>query len=773
MNVRSHLKVRLRRLLLASGLFLATACGNGKTTTGGDATVGPSNNCAASSGSLGADRAGVFAAALGSNSQQLKSGDTVAVATATNDIVLSNIAGGVSALEIAINSATLDYTLPAGGTDGTLPAFECEVDDGTGAAGAANWVPCKTEAWPTLIPNDASFDETCASAKHATKQTIRILYHKPPDNGSRTATLTINHIDTVTQAGSAPKITPFVVKLVAKVGNPTIKLDPATDVNFGTVPLNQDATRTVTISNLGDGDLTISAITLAKVAPKFFSLTTDTGEKFDGSASAIALPTPWTLTPGGAKTLTVIFHGLDTVGHGANLTFSSNDAHNAEATLTMEANQKVACITILPNPLLNWGGVLVGQASVKTVKLTNCGSELLTLNNFALANDPDAAFLLDPTTILLGQAPAGPAPLTLQINQSVTVPITCTPPAAQTAPFTANLTFTDNTLTPQKSVALQCTGVTTSCATPLISCVEGEEVPPQSVIHLDATGSLAPPGKTLTYKWTVKSQPPGAVGYTFSPSDTASKVSFGTSTNTANGPQIQLNVVGAYTFELTVKDSDGKDGCGPNDFTVLVKPDAGVHVELLWDTPQDTDKTDDSGSDLDLHFAHPDAEKANICTNPLTLCAGKPCACQMDGDGDGVPDPWFNNPFDCYWFNPQPFWGDPQLPDDDPFLALDDTNGWGPENLNMAAPENVQYRIGVHYWDAHDYGDSTATINVYIDGALIGTFVQLMHECDLWWVKRLDYANKALTDFPNAGANGKVTPAYKAEQFAGLSAKCQ
>ncbi len=773
MNLRAPFTDRsCRNVALLASLCVLTACSSGKTTDA-DATSGPSNNCSGGSGSLGADRVGVFAAALGS--KLLKSDDTVNVstgATSNNDIVLSNIAAGFGALEVAIDSVKFDYAAPVGGKDATLPAFDCQTDDGTGVAGAPNWVPCKGVNWPTLIPNDPSYDETCASAHHAKKQTIRIVYHKPTDNGSRAATLTINHIDTVTQSGSTPKITTFVVKLAAKVGTPAIKLDP-TEIDFLTVPMGQDVTRTLTLSNLGDGDLEIKALTIAKAAPTFFEVLTDDGKTYKGNAAPIALDPPWVLAPGAAKSMTVTFHGLDTVGHGADLTFSSNDGAKPEATVALKANQKVACIKILPDKLLNWGAVLVGQASVKTVTMTNCGSEVLSLDKFALADDKDTAFLLDLTTILLGPNNAGTAPINVAPNQIVTVPITCTPPAAQTDPFTANLTFTDNTLTPKKTVALQCNGVTTSCATPIVTCAEGEEVPPQSVIHLDGTGSLVASGKSLTYKWTVLQQPAGTDAYAFTPSDTAAKVSFGTTTATPNGPQIQLNVVGVYKFRLTVKDSDGKDGCGPMDYIVQVIPDAGLHVELLWDTPLDTDKNDDSGADLDLHFAHPDAEKANICTDPLKMCGTKPCACQPDADVDGHPDPWFAATYDCFWFNSQPLWGNPQIPEDDPFLALDDTNGWGPENLNMAAPDPVLYRIGVHYWDAHDFGDSTATIHIWIDSNLVGTFTQKLQECDMWWVKRLDYANKALTDYPNAGANGKVTAKYPLAQFnAGLGSPC-
>jgi hypothetical protein len=763
-----NLRFPLQSCLVVLSLALA-ACSNGTTNSDSDAT-GPVNNCAGASGNLGADRAGVLAVALAS--QQLKTGQTLAVA-ANSDFVLTNIASGFSSLEIAIDSVAFSYTAPNGSNDGAQPAFDCLYDDGTSAT--PNWVPCKGATWPTLIPADPSFDTTCASAKHSNKQTLRIVYHKPADNGGRNATLTINHIDTVAQAGNAPKVTPFVIKLAAKVGNPAIKVDPP-GVDFGTVPLNVEATSSVTVSNLGDGDLVISSLQFAQVAPKFFSLQTDDGVKLDGSAQPIALNPAWTITPGATKSMTLTYHGLDTVGHGGQLVFVSNDAKTPEAIVTLKANQQVACIKITPEKELAFGGVLVGAAATKGIALKNCGSQDLILDKFTLADDVDKAYFFDPTAILLGTAPSGATPLTVHTNQTVTVPISCTPPGAGPAPYKANLTFVDNTLQPQKTVALSCTGVTTDCATPIVTCAEGEEVPPQSVIHLDGSGSLVKSGKTLTYKWTVLKQPPGAVGYAFFPSDAAAKVTYGTTTNTPNGPKVQLNVVGVYTFRLEVKDSDGKDGCGPADFTVQVIPDTGLHVELLWDTPGDTNKTDtgpSAGADLDLHFAHPDAEKANLCTNPLTLCNGKPCACQYDEDNDGSPDPWFAKLFDCYWFESQPAWGSSTSPSDDPFLALDDTDGWGPENLNMAAPENVLYRIGVHYWDDKGYGDSTATVNIWIDSFQVGTFTQKLQQCDMWWVKRLDYANKTLADFPNAGANGKVTPKYKTLAFQGKGTPCE
>lgn len=419
------------------------------------------------------------------------------------------------------------------------------------------------------------------------------------------------------------------------------------------------------------------------------------------------------------------------------------------------------CIELPPSQKFDMGLAPVAVAVTKSLKIHNCGGTPLLLDHLALAGDVTAVFSFPP-----GANVASGQPLVLESGDTLEVPVTCTPPDAKS--YTTHLTFTDNSATPDKDVVVTCEGVTTNCATPFISCDEGEEVVPQTPIHLDASDSLVMQGLGLTYTWTCTAQPAGTDAYAFSPSAHAQKVSFGAVTSTPNGPQVQLNVVGTYTFRLTVTDSNGKPGCGPTQYTVQVIPETGMHLQLLWDTPNDTDKTDDSGADLDLHLAHPDAEKAEICTNPAKICGAKPCPCQPDNDKDGVADPWFAPVFDCYWFNPLPNWGDPGSGADDPFLALDDTNGWGPENLDLLNPQAVLYRVGVHYWDAHSFGDSTATVTVWLDQAAIGTFTQKLTQCDFWWVKRVDYAQKQLVDFPNGGPNGFVTPAYSSPLLASM-----
>ena len=83
---------------------------------------------------------------------------------------------------------------------------------------------------------------------------------------------------------------------------------------------------------------------------------------------------------------------------------------------------------------------------------------------------------------------------------------------------------------------------------------------------------------------------------------------------------------------------------------------------------------------------------------------------------------WFSSPLDCHYLNRNASWGTATTATVD----IDDINGFGPEQITISTPEpDVAYRVGVHV-----YGDSrnntsipvTATVRVYVDASLIGTF---------------------------------------------------
>ena len=268
------------------------------------------------------------------------------------------------------------------------------------------------------------------------------------------------------------------------------------------------------------------------------------------------------------------------------------------------------------------------------------------------------------------------------------------------------------------------------CPIAVITVQEGAQVIPQTLLHLVGDQSSSPLGEVTKWVWKVE-QPEGSVA-TFSPS-----------ANFSN-PTFLANVAGSYLFSLEVEDAWGTPGCEPAFAEVIVIPDEAVHVELLWNTPGDPDPADsgpEAGADLDLHFLHPYATPG-----------------QPNGTGSLG---WFNTPFDCYWFNPAPNWGSVN-PDilDNPQLDLDDTDGAGPENLNLALPENgMTYSIGAHYWADHGFGSSFATIRVYLFGTLVfeKAAVELENN-DLWEACTLDWPEATVTPIGNGS---QILPDYK------------
>lgn len=80
---------------------------------------------------------------------------------------------------------------------------------------------------------------------------------------------------------------------------------------------------------------------------------------------------------------------------------------------------------------------------------------------------------------------------------------------------------------------------------------------------------------------------------------------------------------------------------------------------------------------------------------------------------------------DCFFGNPSPDWGVIGDWIDDPFLDVDDVDGYGPENINISEPLAGTYKFVVHYYaDSHNGGaqSSATTVELYSYNTLIGTF---------------------------------------------------
>lgn len=247
-----------------------------------------------------------------------------------------------------------------------------------------------------------------------------------------------------------------------------------------------------------------------------------------------------------------------------------------------------------------------------------------------------------------------------------------------------------------------------ACPTAVITVDEGEEVAPGTTIHLHADLSSSENGAIVAWLWEVDQ--PASSEELFFPSASL------------RNPTFEIKVAGSYTFRLHVVDEAGVTSCEPAVATVITGCAEAIHVELLWSTPGDPDPDDtgpQAGSDLDLHVAHP-------------LASGP------DVDGDGLAEPWFDIPYDCFWFNEHPNWGTPALTDD-PSLDRDDTSGTGPEHFNLNQPEDLSYRVAVHYWDDHGHGPALATLRVYLYAQLVFELTQELEQGQLWEVAAIDW----------------------------------
>jgi len=723
-------------------------------------------------------------------------------------LLIVNAAAVDAAKELKIAKVLLIYSAPPGGKDSTKPAFECLVDQG------GTIVPCDKMEHSSVVPSGAK--DLCTTATRRTKLTVIIRFNKPLDDTTRNAVVRIISDGDDKYDGNKS----WSAKITSKAGQP--KLAVKSIVDFGTVKLGEKESKIIKFTNAGDADLKIHQIKLAPKDPKPYKLEVPVGGKnVELKGGETKTFDDLVIPPQKSIEAIAWYSAVDGNPHQDVIEIVANDQQK-DHSIKLLGNQNVPCLQVVPDKAVNFGFVPLGHDGKRPVVLRSCGSDVVEVSDLKVVDDKDVVFGVDTKSIptLGGKPVSKDNPIKLGVNEEVTVQVKCTPESAAkdvkpgTSQYMAKLGIVDNTVQPDKSLSLLCNGTATNCPTSVIVPQEGEEIVPQQELHLVGSQSFAGPNQEIAkYEWKVTKRPKGAEDHIFWPNPNAPDVVFGAKTtvkdiagnqktcNTnadckkgqfcdkAQGGSTQnvcytaaVNIAGEYGFKLTVHDKSGNKNCVDAKQTVLVIPNEAIHIELLWDTPGDKDKLDkglDAGSDLDLHFAHQTASKAPICQTPPKMCSGKPCLCQQDLDKNKIADPWFHSPFDTYWFNPNPNWGsaDPKI-DDNPGLDLDDTDGWGPENMNLNNPENNNvYSVGVHYWDAHGFGDSVANVRIYILGKLVADmFSVTMKQCDMWWVKQIEWPSGLLLDYKDKAGkglkNGKITPKYFTLFAANLGAKC-
>jgi len=618
---------------------------------------------------------------------------------------------------LTVKSIFLDYTAPGNANEAT-PAFTLA-------------------ALPVELPTGI---EPFGGTTFPQGLDVEIVFTKPTDALTRDATITFVSNDPFSAQVSLP--------ITTNVGTPSVSATP-NPVQFGLVPKSTTPVyKTLSILNQGSVVLNVGGFRIGQDA-RFGVRGTGFSATGPSALEGITLPEALVVPPGEARQIEVSFLSDSPAPAEGQLIIYSDDPRNGSQgyVVNLVANKDGPCIQVTPRAI-NFGGKIIGTLSSIAFEITSCGTAPLSINSikFAAGSSPD--FELDFSTLPEGleDGPDGTTPLVIPIGQKVAVGVMFIPDAVNPRdadnvpiPDEAKVEIGSNAFESKVEVAIKGAGSDVECPTPVILVQEGEEVIPQTVIHLDARQSYAPFGEIAAYNWSIIAWPEGTPRPLMVPNFTDPQ------------PVVELNVVGLYTFGLKVRDelnnASGSEACPDATYTVIVQPDQAIHVELTWVTPGDPDETDvgdGKGTDLDLHFAHQNAIGPDI-------------------DGDGERDRWFDKKWDVFWFNKQPSWGsfDPNAKDD-PSLDRDDVDGAGPENMNLGVPEDgVTYRIGVHFWNDWSFGPVSATVKVYHYADLI---YQVTHpglaEWEMWCVGEIHWPTVGVQRCASSGEPERITPNY-------------
>lgn len=393
------------------------------------------------------------------------------------------------------------------------------------------------------------------------------------------------------------------------------------------------------------------------------------------------------------------------------------------------------CLRVEPGAL-EFGPNLLDVPATALLSLSTCSDAIVRIESIRLAEASAKEFSL-PLTALGGTKPTPEEPLEVAPGQVAIVDVgfvadkTCKlDELGEPIPESGRILIEADGIYPVVEVDLSGYGVTAFCPTAVAKCLEGNEVLAGTMLHLFGGDSIPGTGVVESWQWSVEA-PDGSQSF-FVPS------------SAYPNPTFWVDVAGTYTFSLTVSDSGDPVGCDGASLELEVVSDAALRIELEWLSGGISPvPTPDPEPDVDLHFLHP-------------IASG------WDGDGDGHPDGWFDIPYDCFWYNPNPEWGswDPAV-QDDPLLYPYDIDGAVPEFLRLFEPEPGVYTVGVHYYSDWGLGPTAAAVRIYIDSYLAASFEQqVLHDSDMWWVATVEWPTGKIEPFITAAGEPKIVPDY-------------
>ena len=419
-----------------------------------------------------------------------------------------------------------------------------------------------------------------------------------------------------------------------------------------------------------------------------------------------------------------VFYRTDTRGADTGELHVMTDGVPPDRVVNLVANGAAPCINVVP-AVLDFGGGLVGAAKPATLTLESCGLQPLRLNEIAITDGQDVFTIREETLPLLpAQLPGVDRALDPPVYPSRAITVEFTPPEEVAYNGTLRIR-SDDPQAPSVEVPLRGRGSDNLCPTATVARAEFIALP-LDVIELDGSPSVdpdGPDGRPVRYEWVVTRRPEGSTAQPVERlADPFRPAEGGPADNTDTpGAVFFVDLAGEYLIELRVTDS--ADATAPSEYcpqegarvTIVAVPGEDIHLQLTWNTPGDADQADGTGADVDLHFMHPQGAE------------------------------WFDRLQDCFFGNPSPDWGNIGQLDDNPSLDIDDTDGAGPENINLDNPQNTDalggvYRVGAHYYRStrgnfggQEYGPSLVTMRIYLGGVLADEMQQELVDTNDFW----------------------------------------
>ncbi len=455
-------------------------------------------------------------------------------------------------------------------------------------------------------------------------------------------------------------------------------------LDFGNVQVGVEAFETFDLESCGLEVLNLIDVSMADGSSADFSLSN--------------LPNmPTDLAPGQMLPITVRYFPLTAGSDSGGAEIYSNDqsadpATGLTGTVVLIGNAVEQACDIQVTPFaVNFGVLEVGSSDTRDVLISNVGSDPCTLHDVQITtNTPANEFRL------LASPPGGS---TFDVGDTLSVSVGYDPTDVGQDTGILSL-FANDKDTNEVRVDLNAFASPPEGEGPIAVCsVTPTQAVPFQTVTWNGSQSYDTNGRAIDeYRWEIFAFPPGSGAILWGVGATRTT---------------EVDFAGDYIASLVVVNDLGQtsDRCYA---TTTVTPTQDLWIEMYWQY---------SGDDMDLHLLAP----------------------------GGTP----RSNLDCFYANCVPFgsftleWGQAGYDGDNPRLDRDDIPGDGPENINISDPLDGTYTVFVHdYPGSVRQASNTVWVKVYVDGVLLGDFVETITGEDFdWYVCTIAWPSGTVTPF--------------------------